>query len=158
MMTDQQSLANPANEMRYQRLSYFILSLFILDTYISRMQTTTHPVLSLYLFFRYFTRQITRENKIEGKEEGTPTAKSWLFAYRSVGQLRQRSKNPYVDCCALSISLSYLYSDAPGLVPNRQKKRKTKSKREREKKAPRTTRRYQIGSFVLYRSAHFSFD
>jgi hypothetical protein len=118
MMTNQQSLASRANEMRYQRLSYFILSLFILDTYISRMQTTTHPVLSLYLFFRYFTRQITRENKIEGKEEGTPTAKSWLFAYRSAGQLRQRSKNPYVDCCALSISLSYLYSDAPGLVPN----------------------------------------
>jgi hypothetical protein len=42
--------------------------------------------------------------------------------------------------------------------PTSKKKTKTKSKRKREKKAPRTTRRYQIGSFVLYRSAHFSFD
>ncbi len=135
MMTNQQSLANRANEMRYQRLSYFILSLFIIDIYISRMQRTIRPRSFPLSFFRYFTRQITRENKIEGKEEGTPTAKSWLFAYRYAGQLRQRSKNPYVDCCALSISLSYLYSDAPGLVPNQQKKKKKKNKKqEREKK------------------------
>lgn len=99
------------------------------------MQRTIRPRSFPLSFFRYFTRQITRENKIEGKEEGTPTAKSWLFAYRSAGQLRQRSKNPYVDCCALSISLSYLYSDAPGLVPNQQKKKKKKNKKqEREKK------------------------
>lgn len=43
MMTNQQSLANRANEMRYHRLSYFILSLFILDTYISRMHDDYTP-------------------------------------------------------------------------------------------------------------------
>lgn len=61
MMTNQQSLANRANEMRYHRLSYFILSLFILDTYISRMQTTTPRSFPLSFFPLFYTTNNTGE-------------------------------------------------------------------------------------------------
>jgi hypothetical protein len=49
MMTDQQSLANPANEMRYQRLSYFIL--FVYPRYLYKQNADDYTPFFPSIFF-----------------------------------------------------------------------------------------------------------
>ena len=91
------------------------------------------------------------------KERGTPTAKSWLFAYRSAGQLPQRSKilmlivvpylSPYLICIPMPRDW----------FPTQNRKKKQKGKvylyntRNDDDENP-------IGSFKLDRCAHSSFD
>ena len=93
------------------------------------------------------------------KERGTPTAKSWLFAYRSAGQLPQRSKilmlivvpylSPYLICIPMPRDWF------PTQTKNQKKKQKGKvylyNTRNDDDENP-------IGSFKLDRCAHSSFD
>lgn len=61
MMTDQQSLANPANEMRYQRLSYFILFVYPRYLYKQNADDYTPRSFPLSFFPLFYTTNNTGE-------------------------------------------------------------------------------------------------